>query len=719
MKKITFLLVGFMLLVSPLMRADEGMWFLAFIGKNYAQMKALGFKLTPEDIYSINHSSLKDAVVALDHGSCTAEIVSSQGLLFTNHHCGYENIQAHSSVEHDYLRDGFWAKSMDEELPNPGKTVSFLIRMSDVTSQVLANVPDNLSEKMRESVIRKNIKAIEKKAVAGTIYEAQVKSMYEGNAYYLFIYEVYKDVRLVGAPPSSIGKFGGDTDNWMWPRQTGDFSIFRVYTAPDGSPAEYSPNNIPLKPKRYLKISLKGEKAGDFAMIMGYPGSTNRYLTADGVKEVMHHENDIRIKVRTEKLNILKKYMNESPEIKLQYSAKYAQSANYWKYSIGQNLGLRRLKVIKRKRKLQRELMKWVKADPKRLAKYGDMFKDIDEAIKKHSNADIAQNYWFEAVYLGPELLQFALKNYGLYRALQGNDQNLIDSMTTVSRKNAEEFFKDYNSKVDKDLFVHLVKMFFDNVKKEYYPSVYKVIKDNYGGDINKYADAIYSSSILTNKEKFMDMLKKPSFNVFAEDLGFTYATSMLQGYWTIKGDKDKIDVNYQKGRRLFLKSYMQMLKDKNPKALFYPDANSTMRLTYGTVGGYTYGKKTYKYYSTIDEYMAKENPNDSEFVVSKRMKELYKKKDWGQYADKNGVLRIDFLTNNDITGGNSGSPVLNGEGQLIGLAFDGNWEGMSGDIAFEPKLQKTICVDIRFVLWVIDKYANDQRLIKELDIVK
>ena len=719
MKKITVLLVGLMLVLSPMMKADEGMWFLAFLGKNYEQMKDLGFKLTPEDIYSINNSSLKDAIVSLDGGSCTAEIVSSQGLLFTNHHCGYGEIQEHSSVEHDYLKDGFWAKSFDEELPNPGKFVSFLVRMEDVTSKVLANVSDDLSEQMRTAVIQKNIKQIEADAVDGTHYEARISAMYEGNAFYLFIYETYRDVRLVGAPPSSIGKYGGDTDNWMWPRHTGDFSIFRVYTAPDGSPAEYSPDNVPLKPKKYLKVSAKGVKDGDFAMIMGYPGTTNRYLLASEVQEVMDHENDIRYEVRTEKLNILKKYMDVDSKVKIQYAAKYAQSANYWKYSHGQNLGLNRLKVVKRKKKMQKKMSKWIKSDDKRLEQYGDMFGYIDDAVNNHVDADIAQNYWFEAVYLGPEVLQFALQNFGLYRALQGNDQDLIDSMVIESKEIGEKFFKNYNSKIDKELFVTLVQMFFDNVKNDYLPSIYGDIEDSYDGDIKKYADALYSSSILVNEDKYNDMLSNPNFDVFAEDIGFAFSMSVLQAYWAISGEKEKVDADYQKGRRLFLKAYMEMLADQNPDALFYPDANSTLRLSYGTVGGYKYKSTTYNYYTTIDQYMQKEDPNNNEFFVTDRMKELYKKKDWGRYAYPDGSLRIDFLTNNDITGGNSGSPVLNGNGELIGLAFDGNWEGMSGDIAFEPEFQKTINVDIKYVLWVIDKYANAQRLIDELDIVE
>ncbi|MBN2664581.1 MAG: S46 family peptidase [Bacteroidales bacterium] len=719
MKRISILLLSFVLIFSNLAKADEGMWFLAFLNKNYSQMQALGFKLTVEDIYSINKSSLKDAVVALDHGSCTGEIVSNQGLLFTNHHCGYGEIQAHSTVDHDYLKDGFWAASLEDELPNPGKTVSFLIRMEDVTAKVLANVNDNMSETMRDAYITRTIDGIIADVTDGTNYDAEVQSMYEGNAYYLFIYQTFKDVRLVGAPPSSIGKYGGDTDNWMWPRHTGDFSIFRVYTAPDGSPAEYSPDNIPLVPKTFLKVNIQGVKENDFTMIMGYPGTTNRYLSAAEVEEVIEHENTIRYDVRTIKLDILKKYMDADPNVKIQYAAKYAQSANYWKYSWGQNLGLNNLKVVKRKKKLQKDLMKWVKADNARMTKYGDMFNIIQTAVEQHEVADIAQNYWFESIYLGSEIISFTLSNFGLYRTLQGGEQAEIDSMVTVMTEKADEFFKDFDPKVDKELFITLGKIYLDKVKEEYYPSIYEDVQDEYNSDWAKYADAIYSSSIFVDKDRYMNWLKNPSADVFSEDIGFNYSYSMLQAYWAISDVKDDIDKDYQKGRRLFLDAYMKWLAANNPDQLFYPDANSTLRLTYGTVGGYTYDNIKYNYFTTIDEYMAKEDPNNPEFEVTQRMKDLYKANDWGRYADDDGTLHIDFLTNNDITGGNSGSPVLNANGELIGLAFDGNWEGMSGDIAFEPEFQKTICVDVRYVLWVIDQYAGAKNLIDELTIIE
>ncbi len=719
MKRISILLLGIVLFFSQFAKADEGMWFLAFLEKNYDEMKAMGFKLTPEDIYSVNNASLKDAIIVLDGGSCTGEIVSEKGLFFTNHHCGYGEIQAHSTVEHDYLEDGFWASSYEEELPNPGKTVSFLIRMEDVSSQILSKVDEKMSEQMRKSYIDKAIEDIEQKAIEGTNYTAEVQPMYEGNAYYLFIYETFKDVRLVGAPPSSIGKFGGDTDNWMWPRHTGDFSIFRIYCAPDGSPAEYSPDNVPLETETYLKINISDIEKGDFAMIMGYPGTTDRYLTSWEIEEVMNQDNKIRYKVRTKKLDILKKYMDKDPEIKIQYAAKYAQSANYWKYSEGQNLGLKRLKVVKRRKKLQKKLWRWIKKDKQRKEKYKDMFDIIENAVENHKTENIAMNYWFEAIYLGAEIQQFVVENLRFYQTLQSGSQQEIDTLSKEMNEKAQKFFKDYNKELDKEIFVSLVNMYFENIDKKYYPSIYDVIQSDYNGSIQKYADSIYDNSIFVDKEKYMQFLENPTTDKISKDIGFSYGFSMIRSYWNIADKKNKIDKKYTKGRRLFLDAYMKMLNDLHPDKLYYPDANSTLRLTYGDVGGYTYEDKKYDYYTTIDQYMKKEDPYNPEFYVKDRMKELYKKKDWGRYADSDGTLHINFLTDNDITGGNSGSPVLNGKGELIGIAFDGNWEGMSGDIAFEPDYQKTICVDINYVLWVIDKYANAQNLMDELTIIE
>ncbi len=728
MKRLFSLVLAILLLFSSV-RADEGMWLLSLIGKNYQQMKALGFKLTPEDIYSINHSSMKDAVAAMDHGMCTMELVSPKGLLLTNHHCGFHALQQLSTLQNNYLRDGFWARSYQEELPVPGMTVWFLVRMEDVTNKVLKEVTDTMSEAEREAVIRKISQKLVKQATDGTDYEAEVKEMFDGNQYFLFIYKVYKDIRLVGAPPEAIGKFGGDVDNWMWPRHTGDFSIFRIYTAPDGSPAKYSPNNVPLEAKYYLPISIKGTHEGDYAQIMGFPGSTSRYLTTWEVKQVMNHENAIRIKVRQEKLNILKSYMDKDPKIRLQYASKYAGSSNYYKYSIGQNRDLKRLKVLKEKRKVQREFMKWVKADPKRKARYGKALKMIRTALKKSADMDIAQNYWFEAIYLGPEIIREALHVMNALSPMAGGHG---EDLT----KYANEFFANYNQQVDKDLFVNLFKLYKENVDEDYYPSVFKDIKEK--GGFQAYADSLYSHSFLTDKDRFLKAIKNPTD--IMSDPGMELARSVLATYFEIQKKKQQYDDQRRKGRRLFMEGYMAMKKQQDPNYLFYPDANSTERLTYGTIKGYyhaenpnfytttdSYDPKTHYFrpYTVIDTYLDKEKhykgtPYEKDFTVPAKLRKLIETKDYGQYADpKLGTIVTCFLTNNDITGGNSGSPVINGEGQLIGLAFDGNWEAMSGDIQYDPALQRTICVDIRFVLFLIDKYGEDHRLIKEMKIIK
>lgn len=717
MKKLTTFLTVVILFISQVSFADEGMWLLTMLNKNYEKMQQMGLKLKPEDIYNPNGSSLKDAVITLDHGNCTGEIVSKMGLILTNHHCGYEEIQQHSSVDADYLTDGFWAYSLEEELPNPGKTISFLVRIEDVTSKISWKLNDKMTEEMRQSVIEKSKTEIEKQASEGGKYDAAVVELYGGNEYYLFVYVTYKDVRLVGAPPSSIGKFGGDTDNWMWPRHTGDFSMFRVYAAPDGSPAEYSPENVPLKTPKFFKISISGIKEGDFSMIMGYPGTTNRYLTSFEITETMNHENAIRYKVRTEKLNILKSYMDKSDKTRIQYASKYAQSANYWKYSEGQNLGLNRLNVIKRTQAFEKDFQKWIKKDKERKAKFGTLLQDIQKSVSTRNLADIALNYWFEAVYQGPEIFLFVLKNFGkINRIAEDTD---ISELVKELREEGKTFFKDYDPSVDKELFAKLVKMYFDNVDSKYKGELFNDLQSKYSGDINKMADEVYTKSIFADEKRYMEALDNFNPETIKNDIGIVITYSMLNTYWGINDEKDSQSGEYSKYRRLFFEAYLKYFAEKDPKKPIYPDASSTMRLTYGTVGGYSFEGKKYDWFTTLDQYIAKENPKNEEFYVKPRTKELYNAKDFGRYAGKDGVMYVNFITNNDITGGNSGSPVINGNGELIGIAFDGNWEGMSGDIAFEPQLQKTICVDIRYVLWTIDKYANAQNLINEMTIVQ
>ncbi len=685
------LLVG--ILSFNTIKADEGMWFLAFINKNYAQMKAMGFKLTPKDIYDINHASMKDAVVTLDGGSCTGELISPKGLLLTNHHCGYGEIQAHSTVEHDYLTNGFWAKKMSEELPNPDKTVTFLVRMEDVSARVNAKLNDKMSETERKKAIAEVSKEIEKEAIGKTHYEAQVRSFFKGNNFYLFVYETFLDIRLVGAPPSAIGKFGGDTDNWMWPRHTGDFSMFRIYCGKDGKPAKYSKDNVPYTPKHYFPISLKGIKEGDFAMIMGYPGTTTRYLTSWGLEDVMKNENAIRIKLRGEKQRIMKKYMNKSDKTRIQYASKYSRSANYWKYSIGQNKALKQLNVVAEKQGIEREFSNWVNKKADRQMKYGNALTLIENAYKNNDEAEKVTNYWFEALYRGPEIFSSGLKMRGIFESLKSNNNEQIKERVKKAKESVKEFFKDYNADLDKEIFVSMLKMYKENVPQEYLPLFYaSEIDKKFGGDIQKFADDVYSKTILVNEKKMNEFLAAPTMDQLVSDIGFSTSIQVLQVYFAI-GAKSEANVqNLKKGMRKFVAGWIEMEEEKDKDKLYYPDANSTIRLTYGKVGGYQVDDRVYEYTTDLKGVMDKEDKNNPEFTVPARLKKLYKKKKFGKYGVK-GKMPVCFLTNNDITGGNSGSPVLNANGQLIGCAFDGNWEAMSGDIYFDKKLQKTICV--------------------------
>ncbi len=724
MIKRSLLLVTFVFAVLlQTVKADEGMWLLSLIGKNYEQMKAEGFKLTPEDIYSVNHSSLKDAVGALGNAEygkfgffCSSEIISPKGLVLTNHHCGYEAIQSKSTVDHDYLKDGFWAYKMEDEIPIEGMTISYLVRMEDVTSKVLANVKEDMTESERDAEIQKVSQKLVKEATKGTDYIAHVKKMFDGNQYFLFVYITYKDIRLVGAPPSSIGKFGGDTDNWMWPRHTGDFSMFRIYTAPDGKPATYSKDNVPLKPKHYFPISLKGVKKNDFAMIMGYPGSTERYLTSFGVKQALEVTNPATIAIRDKKLSIMRKYMNADHAIKIKYAAKYAQTSNYWKYFIGQNKGIKRLHVIEKKQELEKKLMEWASQNPDRKKKYGWVLDTIASFYEKNKEKDLARTYLYEALFQGAEIMMFPLKFYQFDKLLANKELNkaIIDEQTKKLKEEVEKFYKDYDVNVDKDIFVALGEMYLKTLPDQYQPKVFKTIKKKYKGNFRKYADKVlYKKSMFIDKAKVLAFLENPDSKKLEKDPAFQIAEDIIKLYFGFGGQKPDI---FRKARRLFVDGLMKMQKDK----LFYPDANSTIRLTYGTVQDY-YPRDAvhYNYFTTLKGIMEKEDPNNPEFEVPAKLKELYQKKDYGQYADADGTMHVCFLTTNDITGGNSGSPVLNGKGELIGTAFDGNWEAMSGDIAFEPELQRTIVADIRYILFVIDKFAGAKNLINEMTLVK
>ena len=717
MRKLNLILLLTVLICGSAV-ADEGMWLPSLIHKlNIADMQKNGLELSAEDIYSINSSSLKDAVVALDHGSCTAELISKDGLLLTNHHCGFGEIQSHSSVEHDYLRDGFWAMSKEEELPNPRKTVSFLVSVEEVTDKVLADVTEDMDETDREKAVDKIASTIEKEAKGDTHYETYVRSFFNSNKYYLFVVETFKDIRLVGAPPQALGKFGGDTDNWMWPRHTNDFSMFRVYCGPDGKPATYSEDNIPYQPKYFLPISLKGVEKGDFAMIMGYPGSTNRYKTSFGVKNTMEVTNTVRVEVREKLLEVWDDYMSTSQKARIQYASKFARSSNYYKYSIGQNNGLTNLKVIDKKKAIENNFTKWVNSNDAHKEKYGEALRFIEESYTDVED-DKAKSYMAEALLRGPEIFMFAYRAKPLVNLLKDpkGNKDKIERITEGIKNNIDEFYKDYDAATDQKVIGTLLKIYADKNAEVFYPDFYGDVNKRYKGDFVKYADKMFQKSVFDNKEELIEFLDNPTSKALQKDMALQAATDIFRKYGEISEMVSEGQKDLATGKRLFVAGLMEMDKDKT----FYPDANSTMRLTYGSVLDYKpRDGVTYNYFTTTQGYIEKEIPGDSEFDVPARMKELLTAKEYGQYADKDGSLHTCFITNNDITGGNSGSPVINGKGELIGIAFDGNWEAMSGDIAFEPDLQRCINVDIRFVLWVIDTYAGASHLIDEMKIVQ
>jgi hypothetical protein len=707
-----------MLGVQPMLKADEGMWLPIFIDRlNYTDMKSMGLQLTPEEIYNVNNSSLKDAI-AIFGGGCTSELISGQGLLLTNHHCGYSRIQKHSSLEHNYLKDGFWAETMEDELPNPGLSVRFLIRIEDVTKQILDAVNDEMTENERDAAVRKKSREISTAAEEGTHYEASVRSFYEGNEYYLLVYERYTDVRLVGTPPSSIGNFGGDTDNWMWPRHTGDFSLFRVYAGKDGKPADYSEDNVPLKPRHYLPVSLDGVREGDFSMILGYPGSTDRYMTSYGVKMAMDVSNQTVVDIRGVKLKIMMEFMQADDDVRIKYATKHVRISNYWKYCIGQNKGLKRLKVHDKKVEIEDKFTDWVNESENRKARYGNALNLVEESYADRSKVELARIYYREAISRGSEILGVAKGYKSLVEELDKKDANPINiiRITERLRVKAAGFYTDYYAPLDEKMLGAMLEMYYKNVPATFQPEYLKSVAGKYKGDFNAFAREVFETSYFVSPERQEELLADPSSKKIKKDLAYQTITSFADLYDTMVDPAlDLADNQLDKGNRLFVAG----LRQQYPEKKFYPDANSTMRLTYGQVLDYYPADAIhYNYYTTLTGVMEKEDPSNWEFVVPDKLKELYKKKDFGQYGE-DGVMKVCFLTNHDITGGNSGSPVINGKGELIGLAFDGNWEAMSGDIFFEPEIQRTINVDIRYVLFIIDKFAGATRLIEEMDLVK
>ncbi len=714
MKRFTTLAAAFLLLFTSA-RADEGMWLLHMLQRiNESGMQEAGLRLSAQDIYDINNASLKDAIVRLNGGSCTAEVISSQGLVLTNHHCAYGAIQSFSAPEHDYLTDGFWAKAKDQEMHIEDFFVSFLVRIDDVTERVLSKVNDDMPEGERGAAVAAELDAIQKEYMeANPAYSYDMKTMYYGNEFYVFTYQDYSDVRLVAAPPESVGKYGGDTDNWMWPRHTGDFSMVRIYADADNNPADYSEDNVPFTPKRHLKISMAGVDQGDYTMIMGYPGSTDRFLSSWGVEQAINLYNPSVVECRDLKLKTMKSHMDADKAVRIKYAAKYAQTANYWKYYIGQTKGLKRLEVQAQKQKLEALFNRWVNEDEGRKAEYGEALDLIADYYAETDATVKADVYALEAGLIGSDIALFGLRVGRAGTGMFDADPEKVAAAKAGLQGLADDHFKDYDMDTDRELFVKMLTKYRDDIDPAYWPTQFTVVQNKYKGDFEAYANKIYSKSPLRSAEAFAAFLENPKQKTFENDLAIAMSMSLLQRYF--QGTSPEVQAKFDRGYRLFVRGLRELM----PNKAWYPDANSTMRLTYGPVGDYKPADAVhYDFVTTANGILEKKDNSNPEFIVPERLEQLIKARDFGPYADENGELVVCFIHGTDITGGNSGSPVMNADGDLIGLAFDGNWEAMSGDIAFEHQLQRTISVDIRYVMWILDKYAGCTNLIEEMDFV-
>ena len=702
-----------LVLSTTVSSAHEGMWLPMLIKRlNIADMQANGLNLTAEELYDINNASIKDAIVSLG-GFCTGEIISDQGLMLTNHHCGYDAIRSHSTVENDYLTDGFWAMTREEERTNPGLTAAILVRMEDVTDKVLAELTDDMTEAQRAAKAREVGAALAKEATEGTKHNAYVRSFFHNNEYYLFVFNTYKDVRLVGAPPSSVGKYGGDTDNWMWPRHTGDFSMFRIYADAEGNPADVSADNVPLTPKHHLPVSLNGVQEGDFSMVFGFPGSTDRFLTSTGIEQAINLYNPTVVEIREQKLAIMKEAMDADDAVRIALASNYASTANYWKYFIGQTEQLKKNRVKAKKEAIEATYLAWANADESR-AEYAGALDLLDEAYAATDATVKGQVYLMEGGIRGASLPLYAVRLNRMRGAVESSVELEEDKQNVLEY--ATDHFSEYQADVDRKLAQALWGMWMENVPADQQPSIFAEVRDSMGGDLSVLVNDVYDNSIYASKEALEAWLETMDFDALGEDQGGKVASSFIAAYFASQGGNAEVSEKMEKGYRLFTDGLRQAM----PEKVFAPDANSTLRMTWGVVGSYDPQDAVhYDYVTTLDGVMQKEDPTNDEFIVPARLKELYNAKDYGQYADENGDLIVNFISNNDITGGNSGSPVINGDGELIGTAFDGNWEAMSGDIFFEDQLQRTISVDIRYTLFIIDKYAGATHLIDEMTIVK
>ncbi len=717
MRKPLFLTLLLSLILS-FARADGGMWIPLYLSQNEAEMQQLGFHLTADDIYSINHNSMKDAIVLFGSG-CTAELISSKGLLLTNHHCGYSFVQSHSTMEHNYLRDGFWAKSMTEEIPMEGLTVTFLVYMEDVTEQVLAGVTDQTKEADRQATVKENIAKVTKKATDGTGYNAIIKPFYYGNQYFMFVTETYNDIRLVGVPPESIGKFGGDSDNWMWPRHTGDFSLYRIYTSPDGKPAEYNRKNIPMKPKQYFPVSIKGVQENDFTLVFGYPGTTRQFLISDGVNAVANIQNPIAIQARTIRLDAMKKQMDLDPRIRLMYSAKANGISNGWKKWQGESKGIRECNVIGKKQDQEKEFQQWVNADPQRKSQYGTLLQDMKKVYESYNNNMQVVTYINEYLF-GVELMDKVVYSY--WSKLYG-EKDITDATRTKMIDADKSFRAEYFDVIDKECFVELMTYYFTHEKKENIPaSLLKYVQDE--KTVRTMMTALWDNSAkkapyFQDAAKYQDFISKAT----PKQIEKTASNEMMALYLAFF-DKYKAAVVAYRVETAeldqYYRTYVKALMEKDKDKTFYPDANLTMRVTYGQVKGFQPADGTdYIYYTTLDGIMEKENPDVYDYQVHPKLKELWEKKDYGRYANKDGKLPVAFIASNHTTGGNSGSPVINGYGQLIGTNFDRVWEGTMSDIWYDVDRCRNISLDARYFLFIVDKFAGAKNIVDEIDVIE
>ena len=709
-----FTTVCFLLSLSFQIFANEGMWIPALLAKlNESEMKTMGMRLSAEDIYSINRSSLKDAIAQFG-GGCTAEVISKEGLILTNHHCGYGQIQQHSSVEHDYLKNGFWAYNKLDELKNPGLTATFIVYIENVTDQILDGVQGLGPNK--QAMIAKNIAKTIEEATRGTKYEAVIKPFFYGNEYYMIVSKTYKDVRLVGAPPSSIGKFGGDTDNWVWPRHTGDFSLFRIYADQNNQPAEVSDNNVPYKPVHSLPISIKGVKEGDFAMIYGFPGRTQQYLHSYAIEYTLHYGNPAKVGMRTASLAIIDEAMRRSDKVRIQYAAKQSRIANAWKKWQGESVGLEDLDVIEKKQQFEDEFIRRAKAQNRQ--EFVALDEELTTLYRDNVQLQLAVDYFNELVYFGPEIIRFANRFDKLLSTYENLGSEECAKMSEALIPTVKAYFKDYDATVDEKVFKSLVSIYIRGVEGKYLSPELLALKQKGGNAIDEFADRLYSRTVFVKEAQLEALLKNPTpsgFGRLKKDPAFQLMKDIFEKYAGIGPYYNAFLKDVEVDMESYLKGMMLMFPEKR----FWPDANSTIRLSYGKVeGSEPKDGLAYKYYTTLDGIMQKYKPGNEEFEVPEKIQELYRNKDYGQYA-VNGTVPVAFTASLHTTGGNSGSPVINGDGQLIGLNFDRTWESTMSDLYFSGDRCRNIAMDTRYLLFVIDKYAGAQNLINEMEIVK